>query len=64
MMSDADQRKLTFAQKHPKANLVISFALLIAVAIFAFMAMEWLFSKLGLLLSKLNKWMQSSSLHL
>lgn len=54
-MSDTNQQRLSFAQKHPKANLAIGFALLIAVAFFAFMAIEWLFNKLGLLFSELSK---------
>lgn len=54
-MSDTNQQKLSFAQKHPKANLIIGFALLIVVAFFAFMAIEWLFGKLGLLISELGK---------
>lgn len=54
-MSDTNRQKLSFAQKHPKANLAIGFALLIAVVFFVFMAIEWLFNRLGLLFSELSK---------
>lgn len=50
-----DHQKLSFAQKHPKINLIIGLALLIVIAWLVFIVIEWLFGKLGLLLSKLGK---------
>lgn len=48
-------QKPSFAQKHPKINLIIGLVLLATITWLIFMVTEWLFGKLGLLFFELSK---------